>query len=184
MSAFVRLLIVLIAIMGSAHANTCKFVSKTCIDTLQPKNVSGTNVFFSDVGIVDACWQWQSNYECVDNTSPTVVNYCAALESISQCRVTNSVCARTSPVNGTCEMYTKTFRVATLLAAFQMWWCSITHTPSPRTRLTHRHAMTTQATLLASCPAKRVQTGRAQKCFTPMEHPGLQPRLKLPPEQA
>ena len=110
MSAFVRLLIVLIAIMGSAHANTCKFVSKTCIDTLQPKNVSGTNVFFSDVGIVDACWQWQSNYECVDNTSPTVVNYCAALESISQCRVTNSVCARTSPVNGTCEMYTKTFR--------------------------------------------------------------------------
>lgn len=106
------ILLFAICLMASFNtsANTCKLISKTCIDNVEPKNVSGLDVYFADVGIGDRCWQWQSEYDCVDSSETVKINYCSPLEQTSDCQVTSSVCSKLSSVNGSCDQYTKTFR--------------------------------------------------------------------------
>lgn len=91
-------------------ANSCTLKSRVCVDSVQPKSISGLNVYFSDVGITDGCWQWRSTYDCVDPGAPSVVNYCSPLENTPDCAITSSVCAEYSAVNGTCNTYTNTYR--------------------------------------------------------------------------
>lgn len=95
-------------ICAPAFANTCRLTSKVCVDNAQPTVVSGLPVYFSDVGIGDGCWSWQSTYDCVDASNP--INYCAPLEAVADCRATSSRCVETSSVNGSCDVYEKTFR--------------------------------------------------------------------------
>ncbi len=103
------LFILFICVSAFCHANTCKLVSKTCVDSAQPKVVSGVNFYFADVGIVDGCWEWKSTYDCVDSTSSSLVDYCSAMNSTPGCNVTSSVCTSYSPVNGSCDKWTKTY---------------------------------------------------------------------------
>ncbi len=92
-----------------AHANTCRQVSKVCIDSTEPKVVNGTSFRFADVGITDSCWEWKSTYECVDSTATDLVDYCKALTSVPGCSVTSSTCTDNSTVNGSCNAWTKTY---------------------------------------------------------------------------
>lgn len=103
------LFILFICVSAFCHANTCKLVSKTCVDSAQPKVVSGVNFYFADVDIVDGCWEWKSTYDCVDSTSSSLVDYCSAMNSTPGCNVTSSVCTSYSPVNGSCDKWTKTY---------------------------------------------------------------------------
>ena len=100
---------ILMAISNLTFANTCRLVSKSCVDSVQPKNVGGTNFYFADVGISDACWKWESTYECVDSTSSSLVDYCSAMNATPGCNVTSSVCSSYSTVNGSCDRWTKTY---------------------------------------------------------------------------
>lgn len=91
-----------------AGAGTCRVVSKTCIDSAEPKTVSGMPVFFATVGIQDGCWEWKNEYDCVDTS--VAVNYCAGIEQTAGCGTTSSVCTTTNVIDGSCDIYTKTFR--------------------------------------------------------------------------
>lgn len=105
-------LVVILLFTGSARALSCKLESKVCVDSTEPKMVSGLPVYFADVGITDSCWDWQNTYSC---SSQDNVNYCAAFESSGACSKVNSVCAKASPDNpANCELYTNTYRCGSL----------------------------------------------------------------------
>lgn len=98
-----------------SQAGTCKYKNRVCVDSVEPKKVDGVDVHFADVGIVDACWNWKETYTCVDEG--VAIDYCAALDASGVCSANSSVCSQTSSVNGSCELYTKTYKCGNSLGA-------------------------------------------------------------------
>lgn len=91
-------------------ANTCRLVSKVCVDAAEPKIISGHQVYFAEVGNTDRCWDWKSTYDCIDSSYGAVIDYCAPLAAIPSCSRTSSICSQFNYINSSCDIYTDTYR--------------------------------------------------------------------------
>lgn len=86
-----------------AQAAECRRIGSYCADTTASKYISGVWVAVETVG---GCWQYNDTYECAE---PNSVNYCGAIAATPGCNKTSEVCS-TTVFNGTCQMYTETYR--------------------------------------------------------------------------